>query len=380
MKKSLLIIVTVVLSSSVFSQTLTVPGGSLGASTNGTTNIEADGASLNIGTGGYLDSYIQVRKDSPNGVRFGLKTNTLGGIGLIQTGGSRGFGVKVNTTSAWNTITDPEFYINTGGLAYLSYSGDATLTNDGALTLGSTSGMNLTFDNNEIIARDNGSNSTLNLNIEGGSTAIGGELLVNGGLRAPNEAVQIGSDGYVDSYVQIRKNSGNGVRFGLRTTQVGSTTGIGMIQTGGARGFGIKVNTTSAWNTISDPEFFINTAGHVGIGTVDPQSKLAVNGQIRATEVKVLALIDVPDYVFAEDYELRTLKETKEYITENKHLPEIPSAAEIGENGIDLGDMNMRLLKKIEELTLYQIELMERLESVEETNKKMEKKLQELTN
>lgn len=108
--------------------------------------------------------------------------------------------------------------------------------------------------------------------------------------------------------------------------------------------------------------------GSVGIGTANPQSKLAVEGQIRATEVKVLADISVPDYVFEPDYELRTLKETKAYISENKHLPEIPSAAEIGENGIDLGDMNMRLLKKIEELTLYQIELLERLEQLEFKN------------
>ncbi|MBV6645195.1 MAG: hypothetical protein KI790_07085 [Cyclobacteriaceae bacterium] len=97
-----------------------------------------------------------------------------------------------------------------------------------------------------------------------------------------------------------------------------------------------------------------------------------MNGQIRATEVKVLANITVPDYVFESDYELRTLKETKKYITKNKHLPEIPSASEIGENGIDLGDMNMRLLKKIEELTLYQIELLERLEQLESKNMEIE--------
>ncbi|MEQ9309752.1 MAG: hypothetical protein RLN90_09880 [Balneolaceae bacterium] len=115
----------------------------------------------------------------------------------------------------------------------------------------------------------------------------------------------------------------------------------------------------------------IKNNGFIGIGTLDPKSKLSVDGQIRATEVKVLADISVPDYVFEPDYELRTLKETKEYITKNKHLPEIPSASEIGENGIDIGDMNMRLLKKIEELTLYQIQLMEEMEA-------MKKELQEL--
>ncbi|MFY0598135.1 MAG: hypothetical protein JXR03_00590 [Cyclobacteriaceae bacterium] len=118
--------------------------------------------------------------------------------------------------------------------------------------------------------------------------------------------------------------------------------------------------------------------GNVGIGTTTPIAKLSVNGQIRATEVKVLAQINVPDYVFAEDYELRTLKETKEYIAENKHLPEIPSASEIGENGIDLGDMNMRLLKKIEELTLYVIEQNERLQQLESKNTEIEELRKEI--
>lgn len=121
----------------------------------------------------------------------------------------------------------------------------------------------------------------------------------------------------------------------------------------------------------------ITSNGFVGIGTNDPKSKLSVDGQIRATEVKVMASIDVPDYVFEPDYDLRSLIETKEYIAENKHLPGIPSAAEIEEKGIDLGDMNMRLLKKIEELTLYQIELLEKLEQqqlqLQEQQKRIEK-------
>lgn len=123
--------------------------------------------------------------------------------------------------------------------------------------------------------------------------------------------------------------------------------------------------------SMGDPDLVIVPSGNVGIGTVDPLSKLAVDGQIRATEVKVLADISVPDYVFEPGYDLRTLKEIEEYIKENKHLPEIPSAAEIGENGIDLGDMNMRLLKKIEELTLYQIQLLEKLEHQNEQIEKL---------
>ena len=117
----------------------------------------------------------------------------------------------------------------------------------------------------------------------------------------------------------------------------------------------------------------VTDSERVGIGTSDPQSKLAVNGQIRATEVKVLALIDVPDYVFEADYNLRSLKETKDYIATNKHLPEIPSASEIGENGIDLGDMNMKLLKKIEELTLHLIRQNEKLDAQQIRIEKLEK-------
>ena len=104
----------------------------------------------------------------------------------------------------------------------------------------------------------------------------------------------------------------------------------------------------------------INTAGNVGIGT-DPVShaKLAVNGTIYSTEVKVKTDITVPDYVFQPSYQLRSLEEVKAYVTENSHLPEVPSAAEIGKEGLKLAEMNLLLLKKVEELTLYQIQLNE---------------------
>ncbi len=120
----------------------------------------------------------------------------------------------------------------------------------------------------------------------------------------------------------------------------------------------------------------IKRDGKVGIGTTNPDEKLTVNGTIHSTEVKVDLTVPGPDYVFEPNYDLRTLKETEEFIKANKHLPEIPSAKEMEANGVELGVMNMLLLKKIEELTLYLIEMKEenvemksRLETLENSKK-----------
>ncbi|MEQ8580620.1 MAG: hypothetical protein RIC30_21735 [Marinoscillum sp.] len=108
--------------------------------------------------------------------------------------------------------------------------------------------------------------------------------------------------------------------------------------------------------------------GGVGIGTetVPTNYHLAVAGKAIMEEVKVEAS-PWPDYVFNEDYNLPSLQETSEFIKVNKHLPGIPSAAEVAENGILLGEMNAKLLEKIEELTLYQIELMKEMQKLKET-------------
>ncbi len=96
-------------------------------------------------------------------------------------------------------------------------------------------------------------------------------------------------------------------------------------------------------------------AGNLGLGTPDTKGyKLAVNGKVRAHEIKV-ETANWPDYVFAKEYSLPSLNETEKHIQEKGHLPGIPSAAEVKSNGVDLGAMNAKLLQKIEELTLHQI-------------------------
>lgn len=117
-------------------------------------------------------------------------------------------------------------------------------------------------------------------------------------------------------------------------------------------------NTSDASET-SQPRMIINDAGNIGIGTLQPGSfKLAVEGKIAARGVKVTLANPFPDYVFESNYQLRPLANLESYINQNKHLPGIPSAAEVKkEGGIELGEMNVKLLEKIEELTLYVIEL-----------------------
>lgn len=99
------------------------------------------------------------------------------------------------------------------------------------------------------------------------------------------------------------------------------------------------------------------SGGNVGIGTASPDAKLAVNGQIHATEVKVTTTVPGPDYVFDAGYNLPSLEKVKAYIDQYHHLPEVPSAKEMESEGIKIGEMNLLLLKKVEELTLYVIEL-----------------------
>ena len=103
--------------------------------------------------------------------------------------------------------------------------------------------------------------------------------------------------------------------------------------------------------------------GNVGIGTDDPQAELAVNGTILAKEVRVtIDAADWPDYVFSSHHQLKKLDEVESYINENNHLPDVPSAQTMEENGVNLAEMNKILLQKVEELTLYMIQQQKEIE------------------
>lgn len=122
-----------------------------------------------------------------------------------------------------------------------------------------------------------------------------------------------------------------------------------------------------------------NVLGKVGIGTISPTEALSVNGHIRAKEIKVEAA-NWPDYVFKEGYDIKSLTEVEAFIRKNGHLPDIPKASDVQDEGVSLGEMNKLLLKKVEELTLHLIEkekemkeMQTAIKRVDELEKKMKK-------
>ena len=180
---------------------------------------------------------------------------------------------------------------------------------------------------------------------------------------------------------------GSDTRAFIEVLNASNSTNVGAARLG-ARGdyaiFGVQnfgTPTTSLRNVAVelDPansqtgeSFVISTGAFLVDGTPTILAKVNTAG-LETIEAKVLALLAAPDYVFEEDYNLPSLEEVEAYIKANKHLPEIPSAAEFEANGIQLGKMSFDLLKKVEELTLYMIELKKENEALKARIEALEK-------
>ena len=191
------------------------------------------------------------------------------------------------------------------------------------------------------------------------------------GVRSPTTKLEI-NGGFL-----FHKNSGGFLNFGMdqRSDFIQNLDGAYIYSGSGPSGkmpAGTLViqsrsnqNRNILFVTGSSPEerMRITGTGNVGIGTLNPDEKLTVNGSIHTQEVRVdVDGFSVPDFVFKEGFDLMALQKLKEYIEQNHHLPNIPSASESENKGMNLKQMNLLLLQKIEELTLYVLSLQEQVD------------------
>ena len=132
------------------------------------------------------------------------------------------------------------------------------------------------------------------------------------------------------------------------------------------------------WDSYGKRRMTLDAKGNLGVGTLNTGShKLAVEGSIGAREIKVEAN-GWSDFVFYDNYNLPTLKEVENHIKEKGHLKDIPSAKEVAKNGIFLGEMDAKLLQKIEELTLYTIEQDKEIMELKKEKSKNEQQQQDI--
>lgn len=305
------------------------------------------------------------------GSSYGLEIQGPGDISKFVIRNSGNVGVGTSNPGMW--FSGKVFEVNdarpiltlksTGSLGTLTFTNNAvnTSTHDGE------------FHINHQYVSSNASDSKLRF-----ASYPGGDILTiqsSGSVGVGTTEPDVNSRLEVVSSVKINHPSSRGSSF-LRLDRGSEGRDQALIQFGENNSYGWNVgliysggSTTpnfyisqqdqlkdSGGNLVHIPELTIKTDGNIGIGSSNPTSKLTVKGDIHAEEVRVDLSVPGPDYVFEEDYDLPSLESIQYYIKENKHLPEVPSAKEMEENGIDLGVMNMLLLKKVEELTLHLIE------------------------
>ena len=336
--------------------------------------ISKGGSSIGFGSGGIGNEDDDITIDVVNDGEFelnraGVNLFSIGSHILLDRTNSKNIGIGTGSPSQkldirGNIALDNYSIISKGGSSVGFGSGgigneddDITVNvaNDGEFEL-NRAGVNLFSIGSHILLDPTNSK---NIGI---------------GTNSPSQKLDIRGNIALDNYSIISKG--------------GSSVGFG------SGGIGNEDDDITV-NVANDGEFELNRAGvnlfsvgnyilidrtnskNIGIGIENPQNKLSVNGTIWATKMKV-SFTDGADWVFEDEYELLTLEEVEEFVHKNKHLPGIPSAEEFRQNDLNVAEMDNMLLQKIEELTLYMIDMNKRVNELETENQELKEEISRL--
>ena len=307
---------------------------------------------LYLRNGSTNRAYVQLRGADFDMHLGTLPLNTTGNLFLQTQGVNRmtivpNGNVGIGTTSPSTTLD-----VNGGIRATANI-----LLDDGMLRFLNTTDSKLwdlsySSSTNLFTIKETGANRLVIAN--GGNVGIGivpteklhvsGSALFNGEatFNTTNPTLQLQNSGVNKGFVQL---SDDNIRIG---TNSGNTAGKFVIRTNGG------------------DRFFVDASGNVSIGTTDVANgyRVSIAGKVICEEVRVQLRTAWPDYVFANNYRLMNLKELERFILTNRHLPNIPAATQVEKEGIALGDMQKKMMEKIEELTLYIIQQQKEIDAL----------------
>lgn len=313
--------------------------------------LQAEGGKIQFGKSS--DANIEIENTSIQALYNGSNET------LILQGAAGG---KTRLGSGFD-FANTKLHISTGFDA-----GPAT-NQSGYLMIGMSNAENVVFDNNEILARNNGVAATLYLARDGSKVQLGNGTEASGTKLHITSGNDVGLADNLSGYLMMGSQGGLNVIADNNEIQArnnGSAAHL-YLQNGGGNVFiGDATDFSGSHRLGVDGNAVVTGALRIG-GTVTPSGyKLAVDGKAICTELLVRLVPSWPDYVFNKEYKLPELNAVEEFIKKNNHLPGIPNAKTIEANGLNIGEMQKIQMEKIEELTLYIIELKKEIENLKQ--------------
>ena len=222
---------------------------------------------------------------------------------------------------------------------------------------------------NKLFVNGNADNSetVLRCKVNYSNTSHGTTIITKAisGISTAEAAFGVGvyGEGAYQGLSGYATGSGNSSHHGVYGLADGTGTGKHIGVYGEASG-----SNSDNWGGYFTAKVFVDEL-RVGSELQATGYKVKVDGKVICEELRVLDSGSWPDYVFNEDYKLPSLDDVELHIRDNKHLPGIPSACEVEENGIAVGEMQKKLMEKVEELTLYVIELQKQVTDLKKNDK-----------